>query len=101
MRIFERLRWLHNKYNNRFIKSFIRTVTEKIKNDYLIKFVSTAKQIFHKNEQGVRHERPSKKGEEESDGQPKEKKKENQAKREKALEQRSRFLIGILNQGRI
>lgn len=55
MRIFERLRYLSNKYNNRFVKSFIRSVTNKIRTDYLEKFIVTAIQIFNKNEQSATH----------------------------------------------
>ena len=57
MRIFERLRYLSNKYNNRFVKSFIRTVTNKIRSDYLERFIVTAIQIFNKNEQSRNHTR--------------------------------------------
>lgn len=103
MRIFERLRYLSNKYNNRFVKSFIRTVTDKIRSDYLEKFIVTAKQIFHKNEQSRTHSRPVE-GSEQRAPQVKEDskgKKGNTQKRDAALKERSEILIKLLEQGQI
>ena len=56
IRIFERLRYLKNKYHeHRFMHNFISSLTFKMKIDFLDKFATLNANIFDKNEGGRTH----------------------------------------------
>lgn len=107
IRIFERLRYLKNRYSRyRFINNFISSLTHKMKIEFLDKFAMSNANIFDKNEGGRSHDPPGLEGRESANKndnimEPLAESNTLKEKRMKELGKRSRKLIKLLRMGQI